>query len=345
MKTMRGGLSALAARIEEIDAKKEDFKPHAKKIKMEDDGKLLTIDGIGTYGIEELAHGQIAGRLGIDKRYYDKMDQIPGLRATNVNAWLDKKKDEKFFVRTLDNNTRAFLSDTFKPIDNLIIANAFLPIVQDMKLKVKSANLTTRKMYIQVVFSEIAEEIAKGDLVQFGLTLTNSEVGCASVNLGSFFFRRVCSNGMNGESLIKKYHVGRRVGNNEEDYTIFDEETIMLEIMSFQKRFQNILEHALKEGYAQSEFAKMRRAAGQEVKDVAYTVENVTKRFGYSEEKKLKMMMNIGSDIGKPSRWSIANSITALAHEIEDQDLAYEIEKDGYEIIDMPEKEWKNLVS
>ena len=72
-----------------------------------------------SYRISEIAHRQIADRLGIPYKYYERMRQEnPALLDSNINSWLNTTP-EKRMLRTLDGKLRAFLSDRYRRLDNL----------------------------------------------------------------------------------------------------------------------------------------------------------------------------------------------------------------------------------
>ena len=60
-----------------------------------------------SYRISEIAHRQIADRLGIPYKYYERMRQEnPTLLDSNINSWLNTTP-EKRMLRTLDGKLRA----------------------------------------------------------------------------------------------------------------------------------------------------------------------------------------------------------------------------------------------
>ena len=61
----------------------------------------LVIGNAGAYPLTDHAQGQIADRVGIPKRYYDRMKaEAPALLADNVNHWF-QETPERRMVRTL----------------------------------------------------------------------------------------------------------------------------------------------------------------------------------------------------------------------------------------------------
>ena len=82
------------------------------------------------FQIGELAHQQIASRLNIPYRYYQKMqNEAPDLLDQNVNRWLNQNPERRM-IRVLDGKVRAFLSDRYRRLDNLELCAAVLPVIQ-----------------------------------------------------------------------------------------------------------------------------------------------------------------------------------------------------------------------
>jgi hypothetical protein len=133
--------------------------------------------------------------------------EAPFLLGANLGGWLSQS-DKRYMVRTLDGTARAFLSDRYRRIDNYEIAQATLPIIGGMPdAKVESCEVTENRMYIKVVNPRLEAEVQKGDIVQAGIVISNSEVGLGSVSVMPLVYRLACLNGMIVNDLGKrKYH-------------------------------------------------------------------------------------------------------------------------------------------
>ena len=343
---MKGNFQSLVEFAEEVERQekvKQDYLVSTSAMKMKGT-KVLEIEGVGAFKINDFAHWQIAGKLDIPKKYYDKMLEIPGLRAKNVNAWFSKFP-EKRLVRTLDGNVRAFLSNRYKPMDNFLALNAVFPVLKEHgDLEIKCVALTDRRMYLQMLFPKLKGEVRVGEIVRAGVTIVNSEVGVSSFDVKSFAEVLKCKNGLVGESILRRYHVGRRVGDDIEDYNIFQSDTIKAEIESFKLRLRDVMKYALSEKGFQKRLKKMKQSTKDGISDLQKTVENVTKRFEFSKEEGNRILTNIAKE-GDLTRWGISNGITALAHEIENQDRQYDVEKIGQMVIDLEPKQWKLLAA
>ena len=63
----------------------------------------LINQGVSTFNIGDVAHGQIAEKAGIPAKYYTRLkDEAPRLLAQNVNHWFQQApEDEKRLIRVL----------------------------------------------------------------------------------------------------------------------------------------------------------------------------------------------------------------------------------------------------
>lgn len=344
MQNQFNSLTDFAQKIEQIEKTKNDYLVSGDKIRMAEDSKIILNDELDL-GITDYAHGQIANKLQIPKAYYDRMLAKPGLRTLNVNTWLHDR-EEKSMVRTLDGRVRAMLSDQFKPIDNYdVLSTSIFPALEPIKnnIQIKALNLSETKMYLQFIVKSLQAEIKVNDVVQYGLTISNSEVGAGSLNVEGWIYRLVCSNGMVRNSLFKKYHVGRRL-EEDENYSIWASDTLKKELEGYQLRLRDVLKNALTMTSFNAEVRKMKDAALDQIENITPTIQNVTKRFGLTEKEGDHIIQQMVSN-GDSTRWGLANGLTALAHGIENPDRQYHCEKIGSEIIDLAPSEWKLLAA
>ena len=131
---MKAGLTIteMAKEIERQASAKADYLVNPQKLEMESLGGLPMlrvvedgVDQMEPLSIQETAHRQIGAHLGIPWKYYEKMlQEEPGLLSHNVNHWLRRGEPAQRMLRTLDGKARAFLSNRYRPIDNLEITAA-----------------------------------------------------------------------------------------------------------------------------------------------------------------------------------------------------------------------------
>ena len=83
------------------------------------------------FKVNDVALNQIATKIGLSKRYLDKMmDGHKSILQDNINYWF-RMTPKQQMIRTIDGTARAFLSDKYKRVDNDDIAKAVLPILLD----------------------------------------------------------------------------------------------------------------------------------------------------------------------------------------------------------------------
>lgn len=351
---MRKGLNLmeLAQRIEDNAKAKHDMiaSTAAVELAVNDDRKVvLNVPGAATgsavsFPIRPIAHDQIGSYVDIPGKYYDRMlaDQ-PELLARNVNTWLHSRpKPDKRMVRTIHGEARAFLSNRYQRIENEEIASVVLPILGGMKgISIVSAEVTERRLYIQATTDRVQGEVKKGDVVQAGLIVSNSEVGHGSVAVKPLIYRLVCLNGMVlPDNTYRANHTGRRIDDNEDlwkdDTREADDKAILLKV-------RDMVTAAFDEKFFRAQVEKFAEAAGQEVKgDPAKAVEVLAKKLGVNDGERGGILRDLikGGDL---SRWGFANAVTAQAHTVESYDRVVEFEQLGSKVIDLSPSDWSEV--
>jgi len=307
----------------------------------------MLIEGQGEFGITDLAHEQIAGKLGIPQRYYHRMrNEAPHLLAQNANTWLNRSTDSRM-VRTLDRNVRAFLSDRYKPMDNDLVAEAVLPpLLEIPDLKVISSQITERRMYLEVVAPRFTEEVVVGQPVQAGLLISNSEVGLGRLQLEMLLYFLVCKNGMVRGQGISKFHLGSRLGDESGGVSMFRDDTIAVSNRALALQMRDVVHQLLEEDLFKQEVAVLRAAAENRIPAMAvqHTIENVTQRYELSEGEGNGVLERLiaGGDL---SQFGLSAAITNLANTVAETryDRAIDLQRLGGRVIQVGE--WSALVN
>lgn len=307
----------------------------------------MRVNGYGTFDITETAHGQIAQRLGIPQRYYDKMrgdNEGTSLLRENVNHWLSREKDPKL-IRTMDGKMRAFLSHRYRPLDNFDLAEVTLPIIRDMGCRVESAALTDNRLYIKAITERVTAEVKPGDVVQAGIVISNSEIGLGSVKVEPLIFRLVCTNGMiASDHSLSKYHVGRNV---EVDLAeeFFRDETRKADDRAFWMKVSDVVRGAITEDGFQRIVNSMRAATARPIEaDVVEVVDSVKEKFALAETEKSGVLTHLinGGDL---SQYGLMNAITRTSQDVKDYDRATELERLGGQVLALTDSAWKELAA
>lgn len=341
-------LQELAIELDRQQTAKKDLIVDMGALSMEagDTSLSLHVKATAVCGINDIAHRQIGQALKIPAPYYDRMRaEYPKLLAQNVNGWFSRTPNAKRMLRTMDGTARAFLSDRYRRIDNFEVANAVLPIISGMDgASVESCELTDSRMYLKVVNPRVTAEVKKGDIVQAGIIISNSEVGMGSVNVSPLVYRLVCSNVMIAQDgAVRKYHVGR-ANESGEDFSIYRSETIEADDKAFLMKLKDSVKAAVDQARFAAIVDKMREAteATMEAKVVPQVVELASKEYGITEAEGKGILGHLiaGGDL---SLYGLANAVTRQAQEVESYDRSTELEATGYKIITMAPALWRQM--
>jgi len=305
-----------------------------------------------TGGLTENMHDQLSKWTGIPGRYYDLMRKTaPALAAANVNHWLRANQKETRMVRTLDGNARAFLSNRYRPIDNYDVANAALPVLLNESKKlgqveIMSSDVTENKLYIKVASKRLTYEVKKGDVVQMGIVISNSEVGHGSVKVEPFLYRLICFNGaIIEDSSIRKYHVGRASAELEAAQEVYRDETRQQDDKAFLMKLGDVV----RASFNDENFAKLKGttidATTRKIKaPIQDVVEEIAAVYKFSDKHKDSFLKNLieGGDI---SQWGVVNAITAIANTTDTYEDATWLEQTGGKILTLDQREWSELTA
>lgn len=351
---MKTGLSLteLAAKIEGNRALKRDYIASTSALRMEidtDKTPLLVLDREHTphgnderHGILPLAHDQFASHTGIDLRYYRRMrSEAPELLARNVNHWFAANPSKRL-LRTLGGDARAFLSNSYSRVENEHIAEVVLPILAGIPgVQIVSSEITDRRMYIQAVTPNRLE-VKRGDEVQAGVIIANSEVGLGSISVHAMTWRLVCLNGLkSAQDLFRAAHLGKRI---EDNTALYKQDTIRAEDRAVLLKVRDHVTAAVDAVRFRGRVEKMSEFTGIKISgSPEKAIEVLAEKVGVSEGERGGILRSLieGGDL---SAWGVINAVTHQAHAARDYDRAVEFEGMGGALVELPRDAWKEIL-
>lgn len=303
-------------------------------------------DDFESFPINDVAHQQIAARLGIPKPYYDRMrTQRPELLDQNINNWLHDPVERRL-IRTLDGKVRAFLSDRYQRIDNWAVLEAVQQplgrLVMEYDARIESSAITDTKMYLKVVIPTMQTEIRRGDIVQAGFVLKNSETGHGAYSLEQMLFRLVCLNGMTVGESISRRHVGARIADGD----VFSDRTRRLDDQTLLSATRDLIEAAVDETRFQALAARMGETANTApTPDPVGTVGRLAKAQGLSEQEQGLVLSNFVSNAARDglTLFGLLNAVTQASQNVESYERATELEELGGKMLDTSSRDWLAL--
>ena len=309
-----------------------------------------TSEGNRVFKLNEIAHGQVASRLQIPKKYYDRMrTDSPDLLRENVSHWFNNEPETRM-VRTLGGDTaRAFLSDKYRPLDNWDLAQAVIPTLIDHKAEIVSCDITETRMYIKAINYQSQGEVEVGQPVASGVIVSNSEVGQGALFVAPYLERLICKNGMVVNDWAKrKYHVGAKNSDGlsfDKAYQLFTDSTKKATDEAFWMQVRDLVNAALDPEQLEGILAPMRNGIHRTMNGSAIdAMPTIEKNLGLDASEKKGILENLlKGDLGK-SQWGLANAITRHAEDVESYDRATELEAIGYTVATQSEREFCKTV-
>lgn len=356
MKTGKS-LVELAQEIQRQSSTKRDFvapttqlemvvtKPGDEPVDSKAKTLSLRVNGQGSFGVRRTAHTQIANRLGVPVKYYERMrDEAPELLATNVNHWL-ASSSERRLVRTLDGNARAFLSSRYRTLDNFDLAETVLPVIHNQQgMRIESAEITESRLYLKVVTERVTAEIRKGDVVQAGIVISNSEIGFGSVKVEPLVFRLVCLNGMiANDASMRKYHVGRGAEDSDLAQEFFKDETRRADDVAFWLKVRDVVKGAFDSVIFERIVNSMRESTERKLTaDPVKAVEVTQKQFGLNDTERGSVLTHLIRE-GDLTQYGLMNAMTRASQDVDDYDRATELERMGGQVIELGRNDWRMI--
>lgn len=308
--------------------------------------------GVGALEPTRLFHGQMAEWTGIPRAYYTRMlETAPDLLATNANRWLKDNRARRI-VRVLDEPgkpvARAFLSDKYRPLDYLELAEAILPVFEELPgLIFASTALTPSRLYIKATLPSVQAEVRVGEVVQAGVIVSDSEVGEGSIRAEPFIFTLACKNGMTvAKGGMKRYHLGGRGLSDDGDvYEVLRDETRRASDRALFLALQDVVRACLTDVGFAAIVDRLKEAAGEKIAKAPDAVcEVVQKRFRLAEAERSGLLKHLAAG-GDLTRYGLVNAITAMSQDVEDYDRATELERLGGVVLELPRSEWTSIAA
>jgi hypothetical protein len=295
---------------------------------------------------------QVASYTDIPKQYFDRIQmESPELAASNINHGLSKRSEntqEARLIRTIDGNVRGFLSSRYRILDSYDMLEAVLPTAQKHSLDIISSEITDRRLFIKFLSPTLMGEVQKNDVVQYGLTISTSDVGAGSIRVEPLIYRLVCLNGLISNTAVRKYHVGK---NNEENeaFEIFSDRTKELTDAAFWNQVKDIVEASLKPENFTREIDRLKQAVSLSITnfDLPEVIELSMKAVGITgEDNKNSLLAALasGNEGAGLTQWGLINAYTRVAQA---DRLGYEesiqFERAAGKILELPKRDWARI--
>lgn len=361
-------LMQLAQELSRIQESARDFivPTEALKATVQEDGKGKQQVALSfgntvekSFGLTPWATSQVAGYTDIPKAYVDRLAvEKPALLADNINHGLGRivaqakreRKSEARMLRTLDGNVRGLLSSRYRILDAHDMVETVLPVAQEKGLQIISSEVTERRVFLKMMSPRLVAEVKKGDAVQYGLTVSTSDVGAGAARVEPFIFRKVCDNGLILNTAIRKFHVGKNLA-EEAIQELLSDRTKEMTDAAFWASVRDVVMASLDPENFEREVDRLRVAANEPILnfDLPRVVELTMKATGITGEGKKNSILAAlasGNEGAGLTRWGLINSFTRAAQSDDvDYEASIEMERAGGQILELPRSQWETIAA
>jgi hypothetical protein len=183
-------LSQVMERVEAMSRNHTDMNIKTRDISFDN---LNTVKiGSEHHSLKPIAQQSIANRLGIPIQYLRRCPK--DIQAINLNHWIKYEKNEELFFRFDGEKVRAIFTPRYIPTDNMEVLKKLDALNYSPDTRVH-CNLDNEFMSLSIPDGRQTFNVY-GEKMTPGISISNSEVGLASLSIATFMLRLVCTNGM-----------------------------------------------------------------------------------------------------------------------------------------------------
>jgi hypothetical protein len=299
-------------------------------------------------------------------------DQIPAADRTarfhgEIVNGLHLETPSKRLVRCLDGKVRAWLSDSYRIIDNFDMAFTCMEEAQRKQAQVIEASLSDTHMRIKFTTQQVWDTIdikqrsgpqgewfagAIGNRELHGktilgatvrkdlpggpgtihpvITVSNSETGHGGFHVRIGILMGICFNVATLEDVVSQIHLGERMQEG-----IFSQETISADSKAIMLKARDAVRAAFDTEKFKSIVATAKAAQSDKIEQPSAAVNNIVETNSMNEEHREALLAYFLKDYDQ-TRFGLAQAVSRLAQDIEDGDDAYEMERLAGQIIKNP---------
>ena len=217
----------------------QDYIVKANALQFSGNGGLSVALNDAEFGVHRFALGQIAETASLPVKFLDSLtasDWGRALIAHNLSEIFQHRDGKRHLVRTLNNEVRGFLSDSYRRLDSRPIIEAFVAGVQRLGALPYKGIVTDNKVAIQAILPDVFDVIP-GEVIAFVLSLENSDFGNGALSLRVGALRIWCDNLAVFEENMRQIHLGRRLDEN----IIFSQKTYLLDTRTTVSALEDII--------------------------------------------------------------------------------------------------------
>lgn len=308
--------------------------PLGVNLKINDHAPVITFNGEGDklamnlpdgqFLLHDNAIGQLADRMGVPQRYLRNLAGGEAwarqLAATLLNEHSGWTQRSRVLVRTVGQQVRGVLSDSYRRLNSVEILTAFVQEAAGQGAVIADAYMSDTKVWAETILPQplVIPTRKNGDVVMFmGARFSTSDYGDGAVDMRAFMLNGACLNGMVRESVMKQVHLGSKLPDNLQ----LSQQTYELDTRTTVSAVRDLTSGLFSRDNIERKAIEIQGASEIEV-DFEHELKRLTKDGGLlkAEGKEVEkiLMRNDPEDgvQGGATLWKLTQAITAHAREL-----------------------------
>lgn len=307
--------------------------PLGVELKRQDHSPVITFNGgerlmmnmpDGQFTLHDNAIGQLADRMGVPQRYLRQLAQgaewAKNLAAQILNENSGWTERSRVLVRTVGEQVRGVLSDSYRRLNSVEILTAFIQEAGGQGAVISDAYMNDTKVWAETILPQplVVPTAKNGDVVIFaGARFSTSDYGDGAVDMRAFLLNGACLNGMVRESVMKQVHLGSKLPDNLQ----LSNRTYELDTQTTVSAVRDLTKGLFSKENLMKKAREIQGASEIDV-DFEHELKNLTKNGSLlkteSKEVEKLLMKNDPEDgvQGAATLWKLTQAITAHAREL-----------------------------
>jgi len=231
---------------------------------------------------------------------------------------------ERVLLRSVAGRYHAVLSDRFRRLDSRPMLDAFTAACSSIGAVPADGTVTDTRISLRAIVPEVIT--TANDAFVLGASFTNSDFGAGALSVAMFYVRLLCTNGMIGETVQRKAHLGARLA----DDITYSEKTYRLDAAAYASAVKDMTTAVLGPEAREAARSAAVRAAETTI-DLKARLNGLKKSLTKAEIADVTAALQ-STDVeempmGGPTVYRLANAIAWTANKVADGDRRIELQR------------------
>ena len=163
-----------------------------------------------TFDMSQNALSQFSGKHLIPGSYLSELAWSKNepwkknLASIIMNKHAGNQEKKKVLIRTVKDEVRGYLSNTYERYSSIEVFKDFISIAQEHNAVISNAYYNGINSYVEALV--IDPVVILGEEWLYGVQFRNSDFGGAALDMRLMLIKLICTNGMTRNSLLRKIH-------------------------------------------------------------------------------------------------------------------------------------------